>query len=84
MTLDELRADLHAILLAEEQPHIDWAMVEAMCLRTIDRLNTEGQPEHPYDIVYHFLDDADVRKKDAGYATVQRERIMTWLTAPNS
>ncbi len=84
MTLDELRADLHAILAAEEQPYIDWAMVQAMCLRTIDRLNTEEQPEFPHEVVYHFLDDADIRQRDASYAIVQRERIMAWLTAPNN
>jgi hypothetical protein len=84
MTLDELRANLHAILAAEEQPHIEWAMVEAMCLRTIDQLNTEGQPQFPHEVVYHFLDDADIRQRDASYAKVQRERIAKWLTAPNS
>lgn len=84
MTSDELRADLHAIVAAEKQPHVDWATVEAMCLRTIDRLNTEEQPEYPYEVVYHFLDDADIRRKDASYAAVQRERIMRWLNAPNS
>ena len=84
MTLDELRGDLHAILAAEEQPNIDWPMVEVMCLRAIDRLNSEGQPEFPYEIVYHFLDDADIRQRDASYAEVQRERLMTWLRAANS
>jgi hypothetical protein len=84
MTLDELRADLHAILDAEQQPHIDWAIVESMCLRTIDRLNTEGQPEYPHEVVYHFLDDVDILQKDASFATAQRARIMTWLAAPHS
>ncbi|MFZ4687797.1 MAG: hypothetical protein ACOYLS_01035 [Polymorphobacter sp.] len=84
MTLNELQANLRAILAAEEQPHIDWAMVEAMCLETIDRLNTEEPPAYPHDVVYHFLDDADIRQNDVRYATVQRKRIMTWLAAPNS
>ena len=84
MNFDELRVDVHAILAAEEQPQIDWAMVEAMCLRAIERLNTEGQPEYPYDVVYQFLDDVDIRQKDASYAAVQRERITAWLTAPAS
>ncbi|WP_426166211.1 hypothetical protein [Sandarakinorhabdus sp. DWP1-3-1] len=84
MTSDELQADVHAILAAEKEPKIDWAMVEAMCLRAIERLNTEGQPEYPYDLVYHFLDDVDIRRKDPSYAAVQREPITTWLTAPNN
>jgi hypothetical protein len=84
MTLDELRADLHAVLAAESQSNIDWAIVKAICLRTIGRLNTERQPQYPHDVVYHFLDDVDIRQKDASYAKVQRERLMSWLTAPNS
>lgn len=84
MTLDELRAELHAILVAEEQSQIDWAKVEAMCLRVIRRLATEEQPDYPYSVVYHFLDDVDIRQKDSSYAAVQRERVRTWLTTPNS
>lgn len=81
MTLDELQADLRAILAAEVQPLVDWVTVEALCLSTIERLNTEGQPDFPHDVVYHFLDDADIRQRDASYAKLQRERLVTWLAA---
>lgn len=82
MTARELKASLRAILTAEEQPEVDWATVERLCLATLHRLNSEVAPDYPYDVVYHFLDDADVRQKDGGYARVQRERLAAWLDAP--
>jgi hypothetical protein len=81
MTGTELRANLRAILDAEEQPEIDWQIVEDLCLETIGRLNSETAPDYRYDTVYHFLDDPDVRQKDDGYARVQRDRLRTWLEA---
>jgi hypothetical protein len=42
----------------------------------------EPAPDYPYDTVYHFLDDPDVRQKDEGYARVQRERLKAWLELP--
>lgn len=81
MTGTELRASLTVILAAEEQPEVDWQEVESLCLQTLERLNTEPAPDYPYDTVYHFLDDPDVRQKDEGYARVQRERLRSWLDA---
>jgi hypothetical protein len=82
MTGTELRANLRAILMAEEQPKVEWQTVENLCLETLERLNTEPAPDYPYDTVYHFLDDPDVRQKDEGYARVQRERLKAWLELP--
>lgn len=79
MTLAELRTALREILAAEEQPEVDWQAVESLVDKTLQRLNLEPAPDYPYDIVYHFLDDPDVRQKDSGYAQVQRERLRTWL-----
>jgi hypothetical protein len=81
MTGTELKASLRTILLAEEQSDTDWLAVEKQCLATLERLNTETAPAYPYDVVYHFLDDADVRQKDEAYARVQRDRLRTWLEA---
>jgi hypothetical protein len=82
MTLDELRAELRLILTTEEQPQVDWPAVEARCLRMVERLATEPAPDYPYDTVFHFLDDPDVRQKDAQYADVQRKQLRDWLDAP--
>jgi hypothetical protein len=79
MTRTELRANLRAILTAEEHAEVDWQAVEDLCLETLKRLNTEPAPDYPYDTVYHFLDDPDVRQKDQGYARVQRDRLRAWL-----
>jgi hypothetical protein len=79
MTLDELRAELRAILAEEEQWPIDWRKVEFLCLRTIGRLNTEPQPVYPHDVVYHFLDDSDIRENDTAYAERQRDMLRAWL-----
>ena len=79
MTLDELKSSLAAILAAEEQAQIDWTTVGRLCDDVLRRLNCEPAPRYPYDVVYHFLDDPDVRRKDASYAQVQRERLKGWL-----
>jgi len=81
MTIGELKAELRAILAAEEQSPPDWQQVEARSLRTIERLGTEAQPSYPHDVVYQFLDDADVRQKSADYGEGQRQRVRQWLEA---
>ena len=79
MTIDELRTELRAILAAEEQSPPDWIHVDARCLRTIERLATEPEPPYPHELVYHFLDDSDVRRKSGFYADEQRQRLRHWL-----
>ena len=79
MALEELTAELEAILALEEQSPVEWDTVERLCLRTIKRLNTEAEPQYPHAVVYHFLDDADVRRKDPAYARMQRDRLREWL-----
>lgn len=81
MTIGELRTELAAILALEEQSPTDWHQVEARCLRTIERLTKEPEPSYPHEVVYHYLDDPDVRQKDSGYAKGQRERLRGWLDA---
>lgn len=80
MTLEELRTELERILSFEEQPNVDWEAVMARCLRTLERLNTEPEPPHPLDLVYHFLDDPDVRQKDRAYGEMQRQTLTRWLS----
>ena len=79
MTLNELKADLRTILEGETKSAIDWNRVEELCLGVIRRLNAEPKADYPHDVVYHFLDDADVRQKDDGYAVIQPQRLRQWL-----
>ena len=79
MTIEELREGLTHVLAEEERPGTDWTAVEALCLALIARLNSGEEPEYPHDIVYHFLDDPDIRRKDAVYASRQRQRLREWL-----
>ena len=79
MTLDELKSDLRKILEEEEAEQIDWRSVEVQCEEVLRRLNTEPEPAYPYEIVYHFLDDTDVRQKSPEYAVVQKDRVRRWL-----
>ena len=79
MTIEEVREELRAILVAEEQSPPDWLQVETRCLRTIQRLATEAEPSYPPDVVYHYLDDPDVRQKSMTYGAGQRKRLRHWL-----
>ena len=79
MTLGELRADLRGILAEEERQQVDWGRVQFLCLGTIGRLATEPEPSYQHEVVYHFLDDADIREKDPVYGERQRERLRAWL-----
>jgi len=79
MTLEELKAELGAILLAEEATPVDWHRVEQMCLELIGKLASETEPNYPYEVVYHYLDDSDVRRKDAAYGKGQRIQLRRWL-----
>jgi hypothetical protein len=79
VTIEELKTDLRLILNEEQKEQIDWQTVDAHCDEVLRRLNTEPEPDYPYDIVYHFLDDADVRRKSHKYADAQRQRLREWL-----
>lgn len=81
MTDGELRSMLQQILRLEEQPAVDWLEVYNIAVETIRRLVNEPAPEYPHNVVFRFLDDADVRQKDADYASFQRERLREWLNA---
>jgi hypothetical protein len=79
--LAELKPSLSAMLELEGQPNVDWQSVEELSDQTLARLNSEPAPDYPYDTVYHFLDDTDVRQKDERYAQVQRDRLRSWLAS---
>ena len=79
MTFEELTSQLKAILAEEGREEVRWPVVEAMCDDVVQRLNTEVEPSYPHDIVYHFLEDADARRKSPKYAESQRIRLVKWL-----
>jgi len=79
MTLKELSAALQRILEAEQSPNADWPEVEKRCHRTLGLLKSHPAPDYTDEIVYVFLDDARLRRDDADYARVQRERLRNWL-----
>lgn len=79
MTIEELKSELRAILAMEEKTPPDWSEIETRSLNVIRRLSTEKAPSYPHDIVYHFLDDSDVRQKSQPYGESQRQRLREWL-----
>jgi hypothetical protein len=79
MTLEDLEAQLGLILEIEERVPVDWVASQKRCLEIILRLSREREPDYPHEIVYHFLDDPDVRRKDDRYALHQRQRLRAWL-----
>lgn len=80
MTLDDLKAELRAILAEEMRVPVDWAQVEARCLQLSLRLPKSGLSDSnfPHEI-YHYLSDADIRRKDEDRAAEQRSELRQWL-----
>ncbi|WP_426735864.1 hypothetical protein [Myxococcus faecalis] len=82
MSLGEWRAALRTMrdLLArdptDKESLKEWQK-EAMAL--LLRLDTIPESNDMEEIAWHFLDDADIRVKDEGYARVQREGFESWL-----
>jgi hypothetical protein len=79
VTIEELKAALRTVLEQEAQKPVDWHLVEQSCLAVIKRLNSEDEPNYPHHIVYHFLDDANVRRKSDAYASQQRAKLKEWV-----
>lgn len=80
MTLEDLRSDLRAILAEEEASPTDWVSVDRMCLGLIGKLARGKEPPYPpHDVVYHYLDDPDIRRKDEAYGRGQCMQLRRWL-----
>lgn len=79
MTLEDLKSDLRAILAKEEANLTDWGLVDRMCLELIEKLENGKAPSYAHDVVYHYLDDPDIRRKDDPYGRGQRLRLKRWL-----
>ena len=80
MTLAVLKADLQAILSLEERVSVDWRELEERCLKLRLRLSKLGLGDADFaHEIYHYLSDADIRRKDAVYAAAQRAELRKWL-----
>ncbi|MBB6123924.1 hypothetical protein [Sphingobium subterraneum] len=75
MELDELRRRLKIILAAEERELPDWSEVERLIRELQPQLHIDATPE----IVYHYLDDADIRVRDYAYALRQRRKVRRFV-----
>jgi hypothetical protein len=74
----ELRRRIGEILKQEERPDVDWEQVESLSLKLHERLGRQSATEVP-DAVFHFLDDADIRRKDEAYAARQRDLVRRYV-----
>jgi hypothetical protein len=81
MTLEDLKAELQAILAEEARVPVVWQEVEARCLQLSLRLPKSGlaDSDFPHEI-YHYLSDTNIRRKDEDYATEQRAELRAWLS----
>lgn len=78
MAIDELKAELGAILTVEEQSSPDWQKVERGSLRKIERLATETEPStRTTQSTTSWT--PDVRQKSPKYGEAQRQRLRQWL-----
>ena len=78
MVSDELRAELRRIIALETTAEVDWPVVEERCLALVRDFVPLAWDE---EIVSHFLDDPDIRRKDWRYAEQQREQLIRYLNA---
>ncbi len=75
----ELRSRVGAILAVEEQQPTDWRCVELLTIELKrELLDATDTPE----IVNHFLDDIDIRRKPSqrDYAERQRAELRRFIT----
>ena len=78
MTQEQLRDRVRALLDLESSPVVDWEAVEARCAELsvdIERMPTEEVP----DLLWHFVHDADIRRKDPGYGDWQRSELWVYV-----
>lgn len=78
MDEDELRERLRLILDEEDQPRPDWDAIDRLCLE-LDR-DLMGEPDIVCaDSVYHYLNDADIRRGDERYGHWQRGLVRAFV-----
>lgn len=75
MDTDALRSRLAMILAVEQQELSDWVEVERLCRELQRELPIDVTPE----VVHHYLDDADIRARDAAYADGQRREVRRFV-----
>jgi hypothetical protein len=73
--MDELRSRLAVILAVEEREPTDWIEVERLASELQKELPSEATPH----VVYHYLDDADIRSRDNEYGARQRQEVRRYV-----
>ncbi|MCL6729818.1 hypothetical protein [Sphingomonas hankyongi] len=81
MTIDELKAELSAILAQEDHFEADWASVEYLSERTYIRLTEPGTPQDfPQEEVIGYLAGFNRRRTDEQFGEQQRRWLRNFLT----
>lgn len=78
METTDIRERLADILREEARDVVDWDIVERKCLDLSQAVARSPGSQCPH-IVFHFLSDADIRAKDADYASDQRVEIKRFV-----
>ena len=73
--MDELRRRLSVILAAEEREPPDWLEVDRLTGELLPEIHIDATPE----FVHHYLDDADIRARDAAYGDRQRRQVRRFV-----
>lgn len=80
----DLRA-LHALRVADKEQLRTWYQEARRVQDALhDREATEPVSPEDFHFLMHYLIDADIRLKDAEYARVQSERLLTFIAALES
>ncbi|HEY0629355.1 MAG TPA: hypothetical protein VGD23_08505, partial [Sphingomicrobium sp.] len=74
----ELRQLLRAILDLEGADPVDWTRVQQLSADLDQRLAQASEYDPPH-LVFHYLDDSDIRQRDSAYAETQRAEIRRFV-----
>jgi hypothetical protein len=70
---------LSELLSLENVTSPDWVLIKNISTEEISRLNETGEGQDVNGIPYQFLEDYDIRQRDAAYGDMQRRRLREYL-----
>ncbi len=79
MTYHDLRLKLREIIAAENAVAPQWPKVGELSLSLKGQLRHELELDEIPEAVFHFLDDFDIRERDAAYASKQHCDLQPFL-----
>lgn len=77
--IDHISCAVMRIRSLENSPNPDWNLVEKISDETLKYINELSIFVKIDSYVYKFLEDFDIRKKDAIYGAYQRSKIVEYL-----